>query len=336
MSRVLRVGWGGGAAFFALALVGGCASSAQRSLAAPAETGDDSAVVARIALGEPPNDVAVTPDSLRAYVTAAGKVFVIDTASNSAVGTIPLPRHPAGIAISADGSRAYVADFSSATVSVIDTATNRVTGRIEVGPAKVATMMPAVAVTRDGSTAYVTNPGDDTLLVIDTAKSFVRARIALHMHPSGVAVTPDAGRVYVSGCPGPCSSGMITVVNTRLYVADDSVPTAQPLSHIAMSPTGKFAYASGGSALLVFDTRTNNIVTQIPGEFGSDVNVTADGAFVYAHGSRLAVIDAARNTVAATIPLPSGVRRFALRPDGAVGYFIASDGLYVIDTRLPR
>jgi YVTN family beta-propeller protein len=329
------MGSGGIAAALALALVSGCASSTRRFGAGPAEAGDDSAVLARIALSEPPNDVAVTPDGSRAYATAAGKVFVIDTASNSAVDAIAVPHHPAGIAISADGSRAYVTDYFSVAVAVIDTATKRVTATIEVGPARAAAMKPAVAVTRDGLAAYVTNPGDDTLVVIDTAKSFVRARIALHMHPSDAAVTPDGRFVYVSGCAALCASGLIAVVDTHTYVISDSVPTARPLSHIAVNPNGKRAYASSDSELLVIETGTNNVVARIPGDLGSGVTLSADGAFVYAHGSRLAVVDAASNALAATIPLPSGVTSFALRPDAAVGYFVSSDGLYVIDTRLP-
>jgi len=336
MRSGLRVLCGGVAAFLALALLSGCASSTRRSVAALAEAGDDSAVVARISLGEPPNDVAVTPDGSRVYATAAGKVFVIDTAGNAVADTITLPHHPAGITITPDGSRAYVTDFFSAAVWAIDTAANRVAATIEIGPAKAAPTMPAVVVTRNGSAAYVTNPGDDTLLVIDTAKSFVRARIGLHMHPSGAAVTPDGAFVYVSGCRGLCSAGMITVVDTRMYVISDNVPTAWPLAHIAVNPNGEFTYASGGPALLVVDTRTNNVVAQIPGELGSKVNITADGALAYVHGSQLAVVDTATNTVAATIPLPSGVTSFALRPDAAVGYFAAPDGLYVIDTRPPK
>jgi YVTN family beta-propeller protein len=336
MGNAFRVLCGGFAVGLAMALLSGCASSMRRSVA-PVEAGDDSAVVARIALGGPPNEVAVTPDGSRAYATAAGKVFVIDTASNSTVGTIVLPHPPAAIAITADGSRAYVADFFLTAVWAIDTATNRVTATIDIGPAKAAATgpMPAVVVTRDGSVAYVTNPRDDTLLVIDTAKSFVRTRIALHMHPSGAALTPDGSSVYVAGCTALCSGGVITVVDTQLYVISDSVPTPRPLSDIAVNPSGKFAYASSASALLVVDTRTNNVVTQIPGELGSKVTTSADGAFVYAHGSRLTVVAAASNAVATTIPLPSGVTRFALRPDAAVGYFASPDGLYVIDTRPP-
>jgi YVTN family beta-propeller protein len=321
-------------ASLAAALVAGCASSTRKPIPPP-EVSDDSAVVARIPLGGPPNAVAVTPDGSRAYATAAGKVFVIDTASNSEVNSIPLPRHPAAIAISADGSHAYVADFLSTVFWVIDTAADRVTATVDIGPTKAQVpAMPAVAVSRDGSSAYVTNPSDNTLIMVDTRKGFVRARIALHMRPSDAAVTPDGLGVYVSGCAALCTSGMIAVVDTRTYVVSDSVPTSRPLSHIAVSPNGKFAYAPSGAGLLVIDTHTNNLITQIPGDLWSEVNTSADGGRVYVHGSRLAVIDAASNTVAGTIPLPSGATSFAMRPDGVVGYFTLPDGLYVIDTRL--
>jgi YVTN family beta-propeller protein len=334
MTSVLRTLCVGFVASLLAALVSGCASSTRKSIA-PAEVSDDSAVVARIALGGPPNAIAVTPDGSRAYVTSAGNVFVIDTAGNSAVGSIPLPRNPAAIAISGDGSHAYVADFSSAVFWVIDTATDRVTATVDIGPTKVQVpATPAVAVSRDGTAAYITNPSDNTLTVVDMAGAFVRTRIALHMRPSGAAVTPDGSGVYVSGCAAFCTSGVLAVVDTRTYVISDSVPTSRPLSHIAVSPNGKFAYAPSGAGLLVVDTHTNNVIAQIPGDLWSEVNITADGARVYVHGSRLAVIDAASKTVAGTIPLPSGVGSFAMRPDGTVGYFASPDGLYVIDTRL--
>ena len=259
---------------------------------------------------------------------------MIDTASNAVVDTIALPHHPYGIAISADGSRAYVVDILSGAFWVIDTATNRVTATIEIAPPQVAARpMPAVAISPDGRTAYVTDQFDDTLLVIDTANNFVRTKIALHMYPASTGVTPDGRFVYVSGCAGPCTSGMIAVVDTRTYVISDSVPTGAPLGRIVVNPNGKFAYVPDGEELLVVDTQTNNVTKRISGCLGSEVTTTPNGAFVYVHGTRLAVVDVATNMVAATIPLPSGVSRFALRPDGAVGYFVSSDSLYVIDTR---
>jgi YVTN family beta-propeller protein len=68
-----------------------------------------------------------------AYVTNRGSnsVSVIDTASNTVVATIPVGAFPEGVAITPDGTRAYVTNESN-TVSVIDTATNTVVATIPV------------------------------------------------------------------------------------------------------------------------------------------------------------------------------------------------------------
>jgi YVTN family beta-propeller protein len=73
----------------------------------------------------------------RAYVTT-NAVSVIDTATNTVVATIPVGVSPIGVAITPDGTRAYVTNEGSntvsGTVSVIDTATNTVVATIPVGP----------------------------------------------------------------------------------------------------------------------------------------------------------------------------------------------------------
>ena len=59
---------------------------------------------------------------------------------------------PNGIAVSPDGTKVYVTNFHSVTVSVIDTATNTVTSTVDVGSAP-----RGVAVNPDGTKVYVAN-----------------------------------------------------------------------------------------------------------------------------------------------------------------------------------
>jgi YVTN family beta-propeller protein len=62
----------------------------------------------------------------------SGDVSVIDTATNLEVTgaglPIPVGAAPAGIAITPDGTHAYVANVDSDSVSVIDTGLNQVVG----------------------------------------------------------------------------------------------------------------------------------------------------------------------------------------------------------------
>src|SRR5712692_8814527 len=113
-----------------------------------------------------------------AYVTnASGTVSVIDTTTNTVVATIPVGLFPSGVAITPDGTRAYVVNQfvtnqGDNTVSVIDTMTNTIVATIPVGLGAFE-----VAITPDGTRAYVPNQQDFILSVIDTATNTVVATI---------------------------------------------------------------------------------------------------------------------------------------------------------------
>lgn len=67
--------------------------------------------------------MALTPNGSRLYVTLAqenGRVVVLDTAAGDVIGTIPVGSNPRGIAINALGTRAYVTNLSSNSISVLD------------------------------------------------------------------------------------------------------------------------------------------------------------------------------------------------------------------------
>ena len=106
--------------------------------------------------------------------------------------TIPVGSEPSGVAVTPDGSRVYVANVTSNSVSVIATASNTVAATIPVG-----SFPTGVAVTPDGSTVYVANLFDNTVSVIATASNTVATTIAVGDFPTGVAVTPDGSAVYV-------------------------------------------------------------------------------------------------------------------------------------------
>ena len=105
------------------------------------------------------------------------------------VATVPVGIWPVGVAITPDGAFAYVTNFSSGTVSVIETASNTViaTATATVG---VDTLPFGVAITPDGAFAYVTHEGSGTVSVIATASNTVVATVPVGLNPSGVAITP--------------------------------------------------------------------------------------------------------------------------------------------------
>jgi YVTN family beta-propeller protein len=102
--------------------------------------------------------VAITPNKSRIFVTASGSdiVTVIDTerllafahgrrrpfvndlsaSANYVMGRIAVGKNPRGVAMSPNGMRLYVANRMDDTLSVIDTASNKSVGTIDLGGSK--------------------------------------------------------------------------------------------------------------------------------------------------------------------------------------------------------
>ena len=86
------------------------------------------------------------------------------------------------MAITPDGSKVYVTNNGSGTVSVIATATNTVVP----GPIAVGVHPYGTVVTRDGSKVYVVNNGSNSVSVIATASNTVAATISVGKNPVGL------------------------------------------------------------------------------------------------------------------------------------------------------
>ena len=81
------------------------------------------------------------------------------------VARIAVGKNPQTDAYAPDGRHLYTVNNQSNTVTVIDTATNRVTAQIPTGKAPTS-----ISVLPNGKQAYVTNEGDGTVDVLDIAK----------------------------------------------------------------------------------------------------------------------------------------------------------------------
>jgi YVTN family beta-propeller protein len=92
--------------------------------------------------------------------SSTNTVRVIDTVSMSVIATVTVGAGPNGLAVSPDGKRVYVTNFSDDTVSVIGTVSNTVTSTIAVGNSP-----RGVAVSSDGDRIFVANSADGTLFI---------------------------------------------------------------------------------------------------------------------------------------------------------------------------
>src|SRR5205809_262398 len=151
----------------------------------------------------------------------------------------------------AGAPQAYITNLNDGTVSVIDTAINRVTATVMVGVGPTG-----VAVTPDGARVYVANEGDGTVSVIDTATNDVTT-VTVGLFPFGVAVTPDGAHVYVANQGG----GDVSVIATASNTVTATVAVGASPTGVAVAPDGARVYVAKevDGTVSVIDTDRNTV-----------------------------------------------------------------------------
>jgi YVTN family beta-propeller protein len=130
-------------------------------------------------------------------------VLAIDPRELRVVARITVGEHPNQMAVHPKDDRLFVACASSNCVSVIDTKRGVVTETIMTSlfpRAPEGTTPDALALSPDGKVLYVANADNNDVAVIDVAepgKSQVKGFIPTGWYPTSVAVTPDGKNLLV-------------------------------------------------------------------------------------------------------------------------------------------
>jgi len=259
---------------------------------------------------------------------------------NPITATIPVGENPRGIALSPNGTRLYITNLSSNSVSVIDTVTNNVVATIPVGDSSFNGVY-AVAVSPDGSRAYVANNtpyGVAKVFVVDTATNTVTGTISGPPDPNyltALAFSPDGTRVYASGTTTAYTGtlSVITTATNTLSVVFDGLAAPRGL---AVSPDGTYIYVgtedgmTGRTAVSVIDSTTFAVTAKVTvGRYPSGLAVSPDGSRLYvtsAVSNAVSVIDTSTNTVSTIIGGFSHPVGVAVSPDGAIVYVANHQG----------
>lgn len=249
-----------------------------------------------IALPADAISLAANDDGTRLFVLNQNiAISVFDTTTNTDIAEIPVGGDdPVGLAVSPDGSIAYVGYEETNEVKVVDIASGTVTDTIPVGdePAQMA-------VTPDGSRLFVADFAGNTVTVVDTASDAVVDTIAVAARPQFIVISPDGMRAYVS------AFGSLTVIDTTsdTVVANVLTPGRSPET-LAINPAGTRLYSADGmGGVEVVDTTTDALTTTVPVDSGPEgIAVTPDGSKVYTGGvSTVSVIDTTSDSVTATL-----------------------------------
>ncbi len=160
-------------------------------------------------------------------IVGNGAVSVIDTSSNTVATTISVGNiGPLGVAITPDGTRAYVAGAVNGTLAVIDTSSNTVATTVSVP--NIANSPVNVAITPDGKRAYVVTygfGGTGPVNVVDTSSNTVIATVSVGTGPTGIGISPDGTRAYVTIATNVIGNGpgAVTVIDTSTNSVIDTI-----------------------------------------------------------------------------------------------------------------
>src|SRR6266550_2792831 len=222
--------------------------------------------------------LAFSPDGRRAWASdgpgGAIHVFRINGRSLTETQHIKLAGNrgnqhpwPAGIAVSGDGNRLFVAGNLDDTLRVVDPTSRTVLDTVAVGH-----LPYGVALNAAGTRAFVSNWGASTVSVIDTSTDAVVRTVAVGMHPCAIVANPTRNELYVANgdsvtvLDGTTGSVRRTIDLTPYAGA----PVGAGPDGLTMSPDGQTLYvANGGDADVAVvelgsSTTTDHIAGLIP------------------------------------------------------------------------
>lgn len=215
-------------------------------------------------------------------------------------------------------------------------------------PASDGVYLSPLVVAARGETLYVADATAHRVAVVNTKKERVLRAFALDAAPSGVAVSPDGKRLYVTI---GTADGRALVLNARTGKVQGELKTGHSPNSPVVSPDGKTLFVCNqfSNDVSGFDLKTRSEACRVP------VTREPVAAAITPDGNRLIVanllpqgradsgyvaasvdvIDTNAQRVRASIALPNGstdLRGVCVSPDGAYAYVTHILSRYLLPT----
>ena len=257
------------------------------------------------------------------------------------VKTVNVEQEPLGLALSPDFVTLYTANAQSGTVSVIDTASQKVVNTLVVNPGG---RLNSVLVSPDGKTLYVSDAKAGSVHVFDLPEGEKLVAIPVRLFPQRMAFSQENARLYVVNS----ASNNVSVVDTTTHTLLTNIAVNERPYGIALAPDHSRAYVTSSQthSITVLDLASQQVLDVILLESISRLTnlvISADGRYLYtcdAISNSIVVVDTSTKTQVQTF----NVARFenkelefsptdlALSADGKRLYAVGRTGyLSVID-----
>ncbi|MEO1266581.1 MAG: bifunctional YncE family protein/alkaline phosphatase family protein [Myxococcota bacterium] len=255
---------------------------------------EDGALVQSIPRGGAFYGLEVTPDGRQVWASSGGNGgsvdrFDLDEEGEGPLvlgGSVEVGGFPSGMAMSPEGDRLWVGQFTSGTILEIDTATATETRRFSMGMLSVWDVV-YVPGRRE---LYASDLGGTGIEVVDLDRGEVVAQLEVPTSPAGMAVSPEGDRVWAA----VSASDVVVAIDTdtrdvvgRSLVAEDNLvdDEGRPLANSNVNavwydaPRG-YLYATRGAdnAVSVLNADTLEPLGAIPTSwYPTDVMLTPNG-----------------------------------------------------------
>jgi YVTN family beta-propeller protein len=178
--------------------------------------------------------VEVSKDGKRIYTTnvSSATVSIIERAPLAGfpsgrgpapmdwrVTVVPVGRGAEGFDVTPDGSQLWVANAQDQTVSIVDTASKRVTQTLNVS----AVRANRLKFTPDGRLVFLSDPAGSDVVVLDTASRIETKKIPVGRGGSGILMVPDGSRAFVA----LSQEHAVAVIDLRTLTVTGRIPTGR-------------------------------------------------------------------------------------------------------------
>ena len=218
-------------------------------------------VVATIPLGKRRAAIKVSPDGARLFVALSGSppsppgtdestlpppdraadgIGIVDVAAGEMIGMVRAGTDPEQVAVSADGTRLYVANEDAGEASVVEIASGEILASLPVGGEP-----EGVRISPDGSVVYVTSEEDNRVAVIDTATNTLAGQFDVGARPRASAFAPDGARAYVTAENGGTVHVVDTAAHEVIHTIELTGELARPMG-VVVAPDGSRIYVTTG------------------------------------------------------------------------------------------
>ncbi|RYY88018.1 MAG: hypothetical protein EOO15_10260 [Chitinophagaceae bacterium] len=250
-------------------------------------------------------DIAYLPGAL-------GDMRIINLTTRQTIGTVAISGSPYGIALSADGSEAFVSSLWPRTISRVNLATRAETASYFLTGIEPLGVVAAPA----GDYLYVSSNGSLQKLNLSTGEF-----TSMGGGGTGVALRPGGTEIWA------VQNGNIGIISMTTHAVTQTINVGIGLGCIAFNQDGTRAYVTGTSgSLRVYNTATRALISTL--SFGSNtyalgVAATPDGSRVVVtdeSNARIYIVNTATNAVVYTVAGFADAYAVSISSDGLRAY----------------